>query len=86
MQPEYVNFNFSLVSNYEARVQLTANDSKTNYSVTNETYPRIVQEFEARFSQLGFKTPGPNEPFYWSMKNIFNGEEIISTKNRKFII
>lgn len=39
--PEYVNFNFSLVNNYEARVQLTSTEGQ-NYSVADRTYHRIV--------------------------------------------
>lgn len=40
MLPE-VHFNFSLVSNYEARLQIGAKDGN-NYSVSNETYNRPV--------------------------------------------
>jgi len=40
MMPE-VHFNFSLVSNYEARLQIGAKDG-SNFSVSNETYNRPV--------------------------------------------
>jgi hypothetical protein len=83
--PQKVNFNFSLVNNYEARVQLTNNEGQ-NYSVTDRTYHRIVQEFEARFTQLGFEHSEAGEPFYWSLTNIFDGQEILTTKNRKFLV
>jgi len=40
---EKVNFRFSLVSNYEARVQMVvANHSGQNFSVPNEVYRRPV--------------------------------------------
>ena len=70
--PKQVNFNFSLIDNYEARVQLTSTEGQ-NYSVTDRTFHRFVQTFEARFTQLGFEHSGPGEPFYWSLTNIFNG-------------
>jgi hypothetical protein len=83
--PDRVHFNFSLVNNYEARVQL-ASPEHHNYSVTQQTYRRPVQEFEARFTQLGFSHSQPGQPFHWSLTNIFNGEQVLSTKNRKFLI
>jgi hypothetical protein len=51
--PEQVAFNFSLINNYQARIQIGAVGGN-NYSVPNETSPRNVQEFEARLTQLGF--------------------------------
>ena len=83
--PEQIAFNFSLISNYHARVQIGAL-GQSNFSVPNETFARPVQEFEARFTQLGLEMAKEKETFGWSLKNIFNGEQIISTKNRKFVI
>jgi len=58
-----------------------------NFSVPNEVYRRPIQEFEARFTQLGFKYPTTgSKEFHWSLSNIYTGEEIISTKNRKFLV
>jgi hypothetical protein len=74
-----------LVNNYEARVQIGAVGGK-NYSVTNESSPRIVQEFEARFTQLGFNLSGANQTFSWSLRNIYNNETIVNTTNRKMIV
>lgn len=82
---EKVNFRFALLSNYEARVQLTS-AAGHNYSVTDEIFPRPVQEFEARFTQLGFQHSEAGKPFDWSLANIFTDEPVLSTKNRKFIV
>lgn len=49
-------------------------------------YHRTVQEFEARFTQLGFNLSKPGEPFHWSLTNIFNGEQVLTTVNRKFLL
>ena len=82
-----IKFRFSLVSNYEARVQMDSSTNGQNFSVPNVVYNRPVKEFEARFTQLGFKYPTTSdEQFRWSLSNIYTGEEIISTKNRKFLI
>jgi len=82
---EKVNFRFALLSNYEARVQLTSAPGH-NYSVTDEIFPRPVQEFEARFTQLGFQHSEAGKPFDWSLANIFTDEPVLSTKNRKFLV
>jgi hypothetical protein len=45
-----------------------------------------VEEFEARFTQLGMQMSKQNEPFYFSLTNPFNGESVMTTKNRKFVV
>lgn len=57
-----------------------------NFSVPNETSPRNVEEFEARFTMMGMNMSKKNEPFWFSFTNIFNGQEVMTTKNRKFVV
>mmetsp|Transcript_29346 Transcript_29346/g.44220 ORF Transcript_29346/g.44220 Transcript_29346/m.44220 type:complete len:187 (+) Transcript_29346:288-848(+) len=83
--PDQVSFNFSLVNNYEMRLQVGALNGQ-NYSVPNETQPRVVQEFEARMTQLGFELAQSGSSFDFTLRNIYNDETILSTKNRKFVI
>ena len=49
-----VAFNLTLINNYQARIQIGAVGGN-NYSVPNETSPRNVEEFEARFTMLGLE-------------------------------
>jgi len=58
-----------------------------NFSVSDKVYHRPVEDFEARLTQVGFNySKNESEQFHWSLSNIYTGEEIISTKNRKLII
>ena len=82
---EKVAFNISLVNNFQARIQIGAVNGD-NYTVPNETIPRSVQEFEARFEQVGMQVSSGDSPFSFSFKNSFNGEDILTTKHRKFVI
>jgi len=80
-----VAFNFTLINNYQARVQIGAAGGN-NYSVPNETSPRNVEEFEARFTMMGMSMSQADEPFWFSFTNIFNGEQVMTTKNRKLVV
>lgn len=52
--------------------------------MSEDVFKRPVLAWEARLSQLNFKYSKEN--FHFSFGNIYSGETIISTENRKMLV